>query len=599
MILSFLVAGRRHFLKFWRIHKDGFKLLKSDDAGIWVKGFLEHPWLRRMWTFQELILSRNPVFLCGDRRILWEDIVRAVHYPETSPAISAASAPWRSLFYVWIDFPRTTSSSQWLSSADVEAPLPLRAIREVVTDAKHPLHIINPVKLLTTALCTAVALSLLSAVAGLAYVLYFVYKLIYRKSPAMAISLISLFALIGIAAVRRFIALFRMINTSLSYTFLGRPWEWLAQDHPSTDPVNPVLRGIWTALAERACTNPNDKLFALSGILGAAGLKCPPPDYSRTAEETFQALMRALVLWKPAALNLVLGAGIQAQQPGWPSWLPNWAAAESNSWLVRRYRLERSPDRTAYGPEAQYRTERLYRLRQWPSAVPVFSGQNLHIQGRSTGTVDACFCFSRITDKGDHVQLVPALSGLARWMWSAKARTMNLDAYRVVETALFAILEGLTPPKRGLLYLSRCGGYVAHPRTKAPYDITEFLDRFVLFETLHTIIGRSEGVAVEAILANIQEDSTAFDYFIGIANKLAREARCLFLLSHSLAGTGPSVTANGDEVFLVPRADTPFLLRGDRDDGTFTFVGGVLVHGLMRGEGFIHGIEAWQDLVIR
>jgi hypothetical protein len=31
-------------------------------------------WIQRAWTFQELILSPNPVVLCGDKMLAWEDL---------------------------------------------------------------------------------------------------------------------------------------------------------------------------------------------------------------------------------------------------------------------------------------------------------------------------------------------------------------------------------------------------------------------------------------------------------------------------------------------------------------------------------------------
>ena len=38
-----------------------------------LKEVMNHEWWRRMWTFQEFVVARQPILVMGRHRILWED----------------------------------------------------------------------------------------------------------------------------------------------------------------------------------------------------------------------------------------------------------------------------------------------------------------------------------------------------------------------------------------------------------------------------------------------------------------------------------------------------------------------------------------------
>jgi hypothetical protein len=42
--------------------------------------FLDREWMKRVWTFQEIILACNPVILCGNKRLLWDDLLRGIEF---------------------------------------------------------------------------------------------------------------------------------------------------------------------------------------------------------------------------------------------------------------------------------------------------------------------------------------------------------------------------------------------------------------------------------------------------------------------------------------------------------------------------------------
>lgn len=68
---------RRGSLRHWEIADsenqnwvDRLSTTKRDGGGIHLSEVLDGDWVRRAWTFQELILATNPVILCGDRVLL-------------------------------------------------------------------------------------------------------------------------------------------------------------------------------------------------------------------------------------------------------------------------------------------------------------------------------------------------------------------------------------------------------------------------------------------------------------------------------------------------------------------------------------------------
>ncbi|OTB10553.1 hypothetical protein K445DRAFT_322901 [Daldinia sp. EC12] len=54
--------------------KDGSTSKEALDLTTASSTLLARPWFRRAWTFQELVLSRDPWFQCGLRRVRWMDL---------------------------------------------------------------------------------------------------------------------------------------------------------------------------------------------------------------------------------------------------------------------------------------------------------------------------------------------------------------------------------------------------------------------------------------------------------------------------------------------------------------------------------------------
>ncbi|KAK0713693.1 heterokaryon incompatibility protein-domain-containing protein [Lasiosphaeria miniovina] len=78
----------------------------SSEHLVRIQQLLGTPWISRAWTFQELVLSENPVLLCGDNLALWEDVINAAAVADVTPSMNTTLGPWHSLAGIWLSLPR-------------------------------------------------------------------------------------------------------------------------------------------------------------------------------------------------------------------------------------------------------------------------------------------------------------------------------------------------------------------------------------------------------------------------------------------------------------------------------------------------------------
>ncbi|GAB1319998.1 hypothetical protein MFIFM68171_10208 [Madurella fahalii] len=589
---------------YMSLHTEGEEL-------VWLLQFFCSPWVFRAWTFQELVLSENPVFLCGHNLIPWEDIVSAVYQPDISTALTVVLAPWRSLVDIWLGVPRRSRRSA-PDTSNVEGLQLAPSFGELV---RHSIRHRNNSLFWATTYWICVAFAQLGYWA-LYSPIYLIVMISNRNDPDLAMAIGGLISvLFGIPAILLSFNIYFFSRTFLDFVLTGRLQTWLerscadAAEH-RREFKNIFVPAIWTALRERISSNPMDKAFALSGVLKASGASPSPPDYSQPASEVFKNMLRDLIAWEPAFVTLIMSGGSKSRECGWPSWLANWNSAESNTWLVDRYRNE---------------LHDIYAASSRPFRPPIISGINMAVEGQCFGIIGPIFRFTTITDNRSRSQLVSALHQLVMWIHMAFPRgdqTQYLVAYQHPASSSFAILEGKFPPRRPTHYqkLKPTGSKVHRWREvtverkpwAAPYDFTELRDEFIVHQRFLDIINRHYAAAIDQfvreagfqgrdhaaalvsiwtqkILDGIKGDATILNYIIKVVNRLVDEGRCLFVMPNGFAGSGPLETKDGDQVYLVPGVRAPLLLRSEGEKWVFSLVGAVLVHGLMRGEEFKEG----------
>ncbi|KAI1146616.1 heterokaryon incompatibility protein-domain-containing protein [Nemania diffusa] len=72
-----VVAADRLKSKHIRYFSSLERLSNQEDFSR-ICSLFQSSWSYRMWTFQEIILSRHPVLICGDKTLEWEDLICAL-----------------------------------------------------------------------------------------------------------------------------------------------------------------------------------------------------------------------------------------------------------------------------------------------------------------------------------------------------------------------------------------------------------------------------------------------------------------------------------------------------------------------------------------
>jgi hypothetical protein len=83
---------------------------------------LSREWADRIWTFQEIILACNAVFVCGTKAVSWDDLIRAINFTGSVNPIQHNN--WQSIARLWMNLER---KSCW-NHRRVRRPLPTRRL---------------------------------------------------------------------------------------------------------------------------------------------------------------------------------------------------------------------------------------------------------------------------------------------------------------------------------------------------------------------------------------------------------------------------------------------------------------------------------------
>jgi len=372
-----------------------------------MQPLLGSPWISRAWTFQELVLSDNPVLLSGDNIILWEDVINTAALANTTASQNTTLVPWGSLVSILLNLPQPSLRV----AGDVEASKQPRSFREVLQSSKIPslaIATLMPLFLIImTPLILLILLPVLAWVAGLSmlspssFLFCELLDLALSGAPVFLSVIIWMPVSVVISFARFYF--FGMYSPSDRWSLLHSGTEigyW--KYRPRAERL--FLPAIWTALLERTSSDSCDKVFALFGILGANEIALSQSDYSRSLRDTYLIFFQDLLFSDPAFVTLLLSAVIWGRKQGWPSWLPNWSALERDAWLVSRYRLNLG----GYWHKPHFLV----------TQPPTVSGSNLTLRGSSIGTLGYIVRFGPLSDKDDHSQLVTTLRHLAEWIWS-------------------------------------------------------------------------------------------------------------------------------------------------------------------------------------
>ena len=551
-------------------------------------------WIRRAWTFQELILSPNPVVVCGDKILAWEDMIDFVvssdDYFENKagtylavlgakPRASADSlANWASAVTLWLTFGRHGSSSNNLARL-----VELDGANRIVRWAKATVgFLLYPTAIVGYFTACWMLLSIVSnAIAG-------TERAWIPKLIVTAIFLGTLYWQIMIPAV--------VVLVCWHVAFGVRPpWARTAGSQPQESGSElSHVEGVRVALRERAVTKPHDKAFSVLAILKTLGSEEVEIDYRRPLSDCFKDLFVSMVKLHPPALLMLCDAGLSPDSERWtgPSWVPNWMVPPPNAGVSSHLRIptRRGPEDTSFGPGDQYQ-----------------------VNGGSLGVSMARF-IGQIGSQGsvdDHNW--DPLRRICAWYRFIRMNSIHLPAICVTtvktqeekfreqyhDSVVFAAFEGLPCPqqRRKAVYEERETSEGGTEKTRrrpheAPLDFSglekEFND-FLKFRAMLDELCLAEpplGQDIVPVLRRqLSGDGRAARYCDRLMAKLAKDDRAFIVVGAKpyelpegyWIGTAPLAAMPGDSVFELPKIDACMVLRRTSNHGEYRVVGCALL----------------------
>lgn len=248
---------------------------------------LDSSWVHRSWTFQELILARDPIFLCGDSALLWEDLLGFLSFEDEDLTVWRDFGHWRSLIDMWMKFPR-----------QLQQPVSDDGDGNAWSMEARP----------TTTFDEVLEQQFESARIGLSAE---AMPVLGRASDEYASDEY---------ASDEYSALHFLIRGRHQ----TRHWSRTRRTGSSAD----ILGAVLAALRQRQCASPHDHVYALHGIFSGLGLVLPPVDYKASVETVNWQFFEALVRWDKTYATLLLDARPSYPLPrDCPSWVPNWTGS--------------------------------------------------------------------------------------------------------------------------------------------------------------------------------------------------------------------------------------------------------------------------------
>lgn len=550
---------------------------------------LRSPWVFRCWTFQEFLLARDMVFLCGEETIVWEELANAIcfrhedsYFVRSKPINEATFEQWWPLVTLWFNFSRSGLRSWPRQGRDQQQVKSIQEGVKTIWSASRygPASQLHVSCIISSALVGAALVALYWAV---------------WKGAETGIDEPGRFDFFWLFGSLIYLSLSINLVKIWGQLVVGLDQKWASADNADGEIRARVIDGVRSALKNRDCSDHHDKSFSLHGVLDNCNVTPSKPDYGHSVGETYHILMQELIVWDAQALVMILDAGKPLQLA--PSWVPNWSESGPSEWLVSQYRTRTG----ASGPNASYPS--------LPRDVSIVGNTILRLQGKRVGTVT----FStgmHFPAEGSTPQVQPVLG--RDLLVSALFRLVQFFAYvggttrdgllsDGATTTIFAVLEGLIRI-RGATYKQSSSGMmqftVPLPAWEGPYDFTKEKKQFWrLTELLKVVAAALPSLNIESEEESRDATVQLFEqlagwayignYFLRLVKILVEQKRGLYVLSGGLAGTGPLGVSVGDEVFVLPGIPTPMVLRKSDNGRGWTVVGATLVHSIMYGQLYI------------
>ena len=327
-----------------------------------------------------------------------------------------------------------------------------------------------------------------------------------------------------------------------------------------------VLKTI-RALRNRRTKRPEDKAFALYGILRRFDMEPAATDYKIPLGTIYHDLYRLMLNSSPELLNLLIDAGAGSLEA--PSWVPDWSTLPDKAWLpepsVIDYPQSRARSRK---PKYSFKDRGLAVSVSWKGTISLTSGAFPLAKGQ-------------LDDSGDDAQLIKlcqATLALHNWLKAIKEHGRVLRPY---EDISFAVFNTLFAEKSSL----------GNMRPQTSQDEARAFDEWYsrMLENFPEIDEEkwSQQHVQEVIQSFLQEHALVRDFVLECCKRIGGRRSLIFLPTGGI-GVGPPGTLIGDKIAAIDGVSVPLILRevDDQEDlRQYQFVGCAYISHLVEGLG--------------
>ncbi|KAH0536826.1 hypothetical protein FGG08_006324 [Glutinoglossum americanum] len=267
----------------------GFRNSQPDYKHEAMRDLIDRDWFKRMWTMQELVMAREPVIICGEKIVRWNNLLwgiiaasefadnmNSIGFSTVFNSVLAAESLWLDL-YIKAEW-NEAQVMRWLSGYTELFPTLERVANFMQTHG----HIIKSGQILMILLVILIRFH-----RGL------------RPLDSMWLLLLSLCCAVTMV----------LIPTQTQ-------WDWEGQ-------ARSKIVGVLHMIRTRQATMKVDKVFALYGMLQELGINLDEPDYRKPVDQVYMNFTRTIINWH-RSLDILVEASLPGL-PNAPSWVPNWS----------------------------------------------------------------------------------------------------------------------------------------------------------------------------------------------------------------------------------------------------------------------------------
>lgn len=505
-----------------------------------------HPWIERIWTLQEAVLSENSVLVCGNKFVSWESMIYAIEHiafvdsKKLSEGLKFPSSyhNWRRLQLFWLNSQQIHTEA---ATHRASLYLRLRSYRESANKAWR--------------------LSLMMSLTYHLYLLVIKYLLCNLIPIALRVPIFVLVAYFNIRNYREISTYREAVEEHTEETY----------DNKRSLPYE-VSEAVLVEIQSRKSQKAEDKYFGVLGLIGGSQVDIKYTDSKQSLSLIYQRLFITLLEYT-GSLNILLFTSPHTEFNGSPSWVVNWADAP-RCWIRARYHFKvlngfvsrRFPQIELHeytGASLQSKPE--YR----------FDGQKLIVRGRMIGYVAITGTeFEELHESSHDVDLL-----------------LNLIFFQMIMGSL--ILDGSSPLIREMTTLALARFFEACSDRFQDRPSSDEWQQIICQSPSHDVEVVREQLKKHEDRTGTSSPALAWRYHVAITNFLAKEKMVLvtlllvnFYLNSPTAalrsGCAPAGVKKKDKVALISGVSTPMILR--EHAGCYQVIGPIFVPGAMDGE---------------